>query len=68
MGYDLGGKINQTSYVRQRVADAVLSRPNDNRVFWKKAKKITNCNRSTTGIVDGHTDSTNITHLFAAKH
>lgn len=54
---------NESDIVRQRFVDAVLR--NNNRVFWKETKKITNRNCSTTGVVGGHIDSTNTAHLFA---
>lgn len=57
---------NESYNVHQCFADAILSK--NNHVFWKEAKKITNHNCSTTGVIDGYANSVNTAHSLDAKY
>ena len=50
--------------IKQRIADAV----NPNRDFWSEVKKIRGNKAGTSRIVDGCTDESSISQLFANKY
>ena len=59
-------KKDEESILRERVADGILS--DGGRNFWSEIKRIRSNKASTSRIVDGQTDVSNIARLFADKY